>query len=84
MMFVSFILFTTLGIYFDNIVQSQYGTAKHFLYFLDKEYWNPASGSRTKIADNGSKEDTANDQTHEAFYIDKKNYEGAQRPELLN
>ena len=50
MMLTSLIIFVTLGIYFDNVVQQQFGTAKHPLYFLDKEYWSPSKvASRRKV-----------------------------------
>jgi len=87
MMFISFIFFTALGIYFDNVVQSPYGTAKHPLYFIDKEYWSPskAAASRRKVgASDIEMKDISNDATHEAFYLDKKNYQGVDRPELIN
>ena len=39
MMLVSSLFLMTLGLYLDNVVQQQFGTAKPYNYFMTKAYW---------------------------------------------
>ena len=39
MLIVSFLVFTLLGLYLDNVMKSEYGIPKPYNYFLKASYW---------------------------------------------
>ena len=82
-MLFSFLLFSLLGLYLDNVIQQQYGTSKHPLYFLSRSYWNIGNrldrlGIKPNDSEKGYKPQEAED-----YYINKRNYEAVNNPELI-
>jgi hypothetical protein len=87
MVFLSTILTVSLGLYLDNVVQQQYGTAKPYTYFLNRAYWGLDKNKvKASVAASDSIEvrDVENNTDAEDFFItDKRNYEAVTNQELL-
>jgi hypothetical protein len=94
MMFFSGLLTSLLGLWLDNVVQQEFGTAKDWDYCLNREYYGCKRRQKNKKQRIHSQIELQNltgpsnyEKLHgkyaEDYYMDKKNYEPVTNPELV-
>lgn len=82
-MVLSGFAFGCIGLYFDNIIQSQYGSAKAWNFCLNLEFWGCAKKKKTYFAGGKIRDEMPQIGFAEDFYMDKRNYEPVVNPELI-
>lgn len=63
MLIVDCVLYFMLTIYFDNVIQGEYGRAKPFWFFLSPSYWSNGRKDHVyvEVVDNGLEMETNSD-----------------------
>jgi hypothetical protein len=56
MLFIDGVVYFLLAIYFDQVIQSEYGRAKPFLFFLSPSYWFDTKRDREFTSDENNLE----------------------------
>lgn len=74
--------FTLIGLYFDNVIQQSYGTAKRWYFCLQPKFWGcRCGGKRKKLIDHSQAGSVAFEA--EDYYMNKTFYQPVVNPELL-
>ena len=83
MMVISGITLSILGLYLDNTVQSQFGSAKAWNFCCMSEFWGCGKTKNRKNVTPGKTPVGTPGYFSEDFYMDKTMYEPVINPELL-
>jgi len=83
MMLFDGIMMTIIGIYLENVIQQQFGTAKNPVYFLFPSYWGCNCLSRKKVRSEIGEGTEGPEAEAEDYYMDSQFYEPVTNPELI-
>jgi hypothetical protein len=76
MLWLDFFVYGFLAFYFDEVLPHEYGTSKHFLFFLSFHYWFPTSTCCFLTKKKNNNNNNGNNEYEMKKYINNDNDEG--------